>query len=86
MRHQTTNKCSVIHLYLIGEKSKNELSYLISTLKASFCCLAPALHSINEDAETFLLTSEKTEGQWSLPGRLGQCHQPWLGFSSTCYV
>lgn len=65
---------------------KMKISYLISTLKANFCCLAPRLHSIDEDAETFLLTPEEAEGQGRVPGRLGQCHQPRLGFSSTRYI
>lgn len=65
---------------------KMKISHLISTLKADLCCFAPRLHSINENAETFFLTPEKAEGQWRVPGRLGQCHQPRLGFSSTCYI
>lgn len=65
---------------------KMNISYLIASLKANFRCLAPWVHSIDEDAETFLLTSEKAEGQRRVPRRLGQCHQPWLGFSSTCYI
>lgn len=69
-----------------AEVVKMKITYLISTLKADLCCLAPWLHSIDEDAETFLLTSEKAEGQRRVPGRLGQCHQPWLGFSSARYI
>lgn len=71
---------------MIANLVKVNISYLISTLKAGFCCLAPRLHSINKDAETFLLPSEKAECQWGVPGRLGQCHQPRLGFSSTRYI
>lgn len=63
-----------------------KICHLISTLKADLCCLAACLHSIDEDAETFLLTSEQAEGQRRVPGRLGQCHQPRLGFSSARYI
>lgn len=41
---------------------KKYILYLISTLKADFCCFAARLHCVDEDAETFLLASEKAEG------------------------
>lgn len=43
-------------------EKKKHILYLISTLKADFCCFAAGLHRVNEDAETFLLASEKAEG------------------------
>lgn len=44
------------------EKKHIYMLYLISTLKADFCRFAARLHCVDEDAETFLLASEKAEG------------------------
>lgn len=64
--------CSKFKVYDVGDVRRGrEPTHLISTLKASFCCFASRLHSIDEDAETFLLTSEKAECQWRVPGWLG---------------
>lgn len=69
-----------------GDQTKRKSSHLIAALEADFRRLAPGLHGVEEDAEPFLLAPEEAEGQRGVPGRLGQRHQPRLGFSGARYV